>query len=457
MTMSAGAPVDVAAALDQARFRGLPLLVMLCAAAIMVLDGFDIQVIGFAAPALAAEFSVERGALAPALAASLIGMACGGFILGPWGDRRGRRPALLLSTAIFGLGTTVSAASMSIEQLVVLRFLTGIGLGGALPNATALMAEFAPPPVRAQAIAAALVGVPIGGMLGAAIAAEVIPAFGWRVIFVIGGVLPLLATVVLYVVLPESPRYLVAHAARRVELATILNRILREPRYTGAEQFTLGGAARAVEPSETGGVFALWRLRDTLALWLVFVTSLFAVYCFYSWAPVVLTSLGMDLATAVRGSLIFNSAGLIGALLVSWLMSRLGSRWTQALLGAVGAAALFAVGQIVLAVERGSGSLSTSSIMAGFAVAGFCILAVQVTMYAVAAHVYPTACRSAGVGWAQGMGRIGGVVSAFAGAFIMSRAGSAGFFFAVTGVLMITVAGILALRRHIPSRSRKAI
>jgi MFS transporter, AAHS family, 4-hydroxybenzoate transporter len=457
MNSHADTPVDVGAVLDQAQFRGLPLLVMFCAAMIMVLDGFDIQVIGLAAPALAAEFGVERSALAPALAASLLGMACGGFALGPWGDRRGRRPALLLSAAIFGFGTVASAAATSLEQLVVLRLLTGVGLGGALPNATALMAEFAPPRVRAQAIAAALVGVPIGGMLGAAIAAEVIPAFGWRVIFIIGGALPLLAAVALYFLLPESPRYLVAHASRRVELAQILNRILREPCYSGAEQFTLGGAAHAAQPADSGGVFARWRLRDTFALWLIFVTSLFAVYCFYSWAPVVLTSLGMDLATAVRGSLVFNTAGLIGSLLVSWITSQFGSRWTQALLGAIGVAALYAVGQLVLSVERGAESLPTPTLMAGFAVAGFCILAVQVTMYAVAAHVYPTSCRSAGVGWAQGMGRVGGVVSVFAGALMLSRAGAAGFFFAVAAVLAVTVVGILALRRHIPARVAHAL
>jgi MFS transporter, AAHS family, 4-hydroxybenzoate transporter len=457
MSSHADTPVDVGAVLDQAQFRGLPLLVMFCAAMIMVLDGFDIQVIGLAAPALAAEFGVERSALAPALAASLLGMACGGFALGPWGDRRGRRPALLLSAAIFGFGTVASAAVTSLEQLVVLRLLTGVGLGGALPNATALMAEFAPPRVRAQAIAAALVGVPIGGMLGAAIAAEVIPAFGWRVIFIIGGALPLLAAVALYFLLPESPRYLVAHASRRVELAQILNRILREPCYSGAEQFTLGGAAHATQLADSGGVFARWRLRDTFALWLIFVTSLFAVYCFYSWAPVVLTSLGMDLATAVRGSLVFNTAGLIGSLLVSWITSQFGSRWTQALLGAIGVAALYAVGQLVLSVERGAESLPTPTLMAGFAVAGFCILAVQVTMYAVAAHVYPTSCRSAGVGWAQGMGRVGGVVSVFAGALMLSRAGAAGFFFAVAAVLAVTVVGILALRRHIPARVPHAL
>jgi MFS transporter, AAHS family, 4-hydroxybenzoate transporter len=454
MNPQAGGQVDVGAALDHAQFRGLPLLVMLCAAAIMVLDGFDIQVIGFAAPALAAQFGVERSALAPALAASLIGMALGGFTLGPWGDRHGRRPALLLSAAVFGVFTLLTAVSTSIEHLVILRFATGLGLGGALPNATALMAEFAPPRARAQAIAAAIVGVPVGGMLGAAIAAEIIPAFGWQAIFIVGGALPLLAVAVLYFLLPESPRYLAAHASRGAELAAILNRVVGAARYTGNERFTLSTAAQTALPHESGSVFSRWRLHDTLALWVVFATNLFAVYCFYNWAPVVLTSMGMDLATAVRGSLVFNTAGLVGSLFVSFLTSRLGSRWPQTVCGVCGAAALFGVGQLVMATEQGSVTLPTATIMAGFAVAGFCILAVQVTMYAVAAHVYPTNCRSAGVGWAQGLGRIGGVLSAFVGAFMMNRVGASGFFFAVTAVLAITVAGTLLLRRHIPAAER---
>src|SRR5688572_29230422 len=175
--MVSGKPtvVDVEAVMDGTRFAGLPLLVMVCAAVILVLDGFDIQAIGFAAPAIAADLGLQRSDLVPVLAASLIGMALGGFTLGACGDRWGRRPALILSVLTFGLATLLTATASDVTALAVWRFVTGVGLGGALPNATALMAEFAPPRVRSQAITAAIVGIPIGGMVGATIAAEILP------------------------------------------------------------------------------------------------------------------------------------------------------------------------------------------------------------------------------------------------------------------------------------------
>ena len=444
--------VDVDAVLDTARFRGLPLLVMIGAATIMILDGFDIQVIGFAAPAIATDLGVDRKALAPALAASLIGMAIGGFVLGPWGDRYGRRPALLLSSLLFGLGTLATAAISSLEMLAVLRLITGIGLGGALPNSTALMAEFSPPRIRAQTIAVAIAGVPVGGMIGAAIAAEVIPAFGWKAIFVIGGVLPLFATIAIYFLLPESARYLISRPGRERELAAILNRLVDGRRFSGDERFVT--ASQAAKQS-ADGVFAAERLRDTIVLWILFGSCLFAVYCFYNWSPVVLNSLGMELATAVRGSLVFNTAGVIGSLVASSFVARFGSRVPLAVLCVIGALALYWVGQLVgtsaQAPGQGASDLPVVAIMTGIGIAGFCILALQVMLYAVAANVYPTSCRSAGVGWAQSVGRLGGVLSAFGGAAILARTGSSGFFVTITFVLALTLLAVLLLQRHIRS------
>ena len=441
--------VDVGDILDSARFRGLPLLVMACAVAVMILDGFDIQVMGFAAPALATEWGIGRGALAPAFAASLIGMAVGAFVLGPYGDRRGRRPAILLSVLCFGVGTLATAWAPNLETLIALRFLTGIGLGGALPNATALMAEFAPPKVRGQAIVAAIVGVPIGGMLGASIAAEIIPSLGWRAIFQIGGVLPLGAALVLYFKLPESARFLATQPGRTIALARILNRIVNAPRFNANQTFSVAAQGSSQQRVGLRAVLSRELLQDSLALWIIFITNLFAVYSFYNWASVVLTNIGLDLATAVRGSLVFNTAGVAGSVLASWLIARLGSRWLQAILGLIGVGAMLYVSNLVAAVTSGVGPVPVQAIMTALAIGGFCILGVQITMYAVAAHVYPTLCRAAGVGWAVGVGRLGGVLSAFVGGVLMARAGVSAFFIAIAGILGLTVIAIFVLRRHI--------
>ena len=210
MATGSDGTVDVNAVLDAARFRGLPLLVMILAACITILDGFDIQIMGLASPCIGT--GLGNGARSPCscllFAAALIGMAVGGFVLGAFGDRRGRRPAILASVLIFALGTLATTWVPNLPTLVALRFLTGIGLGGALPNATALMAEFAPPKIRSQTIAAMIIGVPIGGMLGATIAAEIVPILGWRALFAIGGILPIAALLGIFFALPESARFL---------------------------------------------------------------------------------------------------------------------------------------------------------------------------------------------------------------------------------------------------------
>ncbi|HEY8536577.1 MAG TPA: MFS transporter [Vicinamibacterales bacterium] len=446
--------VDVERILDGGRFRGLPAVIMLCMVAVLIIDGFDIQVIGFVAPALAAEFQVERGALSPVLAASLLGMGVGAFAVGPVGDRWGRRPALLSSVALFGTATLLGATVHSLEALTLWRFITGVGLGGALPNATALMAEFAPPRWRSQSIAAAIVGVPLGGMLGAAIAAELVPAYGWRAIFIVGGLLPLLAGAVIYRLVPESPRFLVTRPERARELARILNRLEGEARYNGEEQFVQSGLAPAKTTAGLRVLFSRTYLRDTVAAWLIFGTNIFAVYAFFNWAPVVLTSLGLDLATAVRGAFVYNLAGVIGALGNAWLIARFGSRWPLATLTAVGVLALVYLAFLSRSAQAAAGLQGMlPALMSGIAVAGLATNAVQIGMYGVAAHIYPTQCRSSGVGWALGVGRLGGILSSFAGGLLLTYAGGAAFFAGVALVLGVTLASVLAVSRHIPPQT----
>jgi len=450
--MSTNAPVvDVDATLDAIRFSGLPALVVFCTATILVLDGLDIQVIAFAAPSLAAEFGVERSALGPVLAAALVGIAVGGFGVGPVGDRWGRRFALLASTTLFGAATLAAATATNLEVLTVWRFVTGIGLGGALPNATAMMAEFAPPKWRSQAIAAAIVGVPVGGMMGAAAGAEIVPLYGWRTMFVIGGALPLIAAAVMYFVLPESPRYLAARGTRRADLARLLNRLSGAQRYTAEQTFVLTSSAAQGSRAGIGALFARDYVRDTLAAWLAFATNLFAVYAFFSWTPVVLSALGYELATAVRGSLVFNLTGVVGAVVTAWLIPKFGSRWPVAAAAALGILALLYLSQL----SFGDGtprSLAAAlpALMLGIAVAGFAITATQVSMYVVVAHIYPTACRASGVGWAVGVGRIGAIVSSFGGGLLLAGGGGPAFFGAVAAVLVLTLIGVLLVRRHLP-------
>jgi AAHS family 4-hydroxybenzoate transporter-like MFS transporter len=444
--------VDVDEALDRAQLRGLPLVVLTCSTVTLALDGFDIQVIGFVAPTLTAEFAVDRGALAPALAASVIGMVLGGLGVGPIGDRMGRRKALLISTLLFGVGTLLGSTASSLQALTFWRLLTGVGLGGAVPNTTALMAEFSPPRFRTQIVAVANVGVPIGGMIGAAITAPLLPLLGWRTIFAFGGVLPLIWFVVMYFVMPESPRYLATRRDKTGELAAILNRIEGTARYAGGETFVLSSSSSGKGAARLGALFSRELARDTLASWVIFGTNLFAVYAFFNWAPVALRSLGLDLETAVRGAMVFNFAGVIGALALSWTISRFGSRRPLVMSAALAAGSLFYLAWLAQVATASPGRhMPAPALMAGIALAGFTICSIQVGMLVVTANIYPTECRASGVGWANGIGRLGGMVSSIAGALLLaSRARESGLFAGVAAALVVTSLGLAMLRRHIP-------
>ena len=433
------ATVDVDRVLESGKLRGPALVVVLCATSTLILDGFDIQAVGFAAPALVDELHIARAALGPALAASLVGMAAGAASIGALGDRWGRRNTLLLSTALFGIATLLAATAASVGALALWRFLTGIGLGGALTTATALIAEFSPRRFRSQAIGATQVGVPLGGMIGAALAAELIPIYGWRSVFVVGGVLPVLSAAVMYFILPESPRFLARNPRNAPLLARLLAKIDPRARYAPTDIFVQGGEVS----TGRSGVRALFTRQlgwDTAIVSLAFLTNMYAVYAFVSWGTLVLTSLGLELATAVKGVLVFNVAGIVGVVMVSSLIARFGSRGPLALFAIVAAASLAWLAWLA------EGLLP---LMGGIAVAGAAICAVMAGMYTLAAHVFPTECRTSGVGWVLGAGRIGGITSALGGGLLLTLSGANGFFGCIAAVLLFTFASVLAVRRQI--------
>lgn len=452
--MESKATVDVDQVLESTKLRGPALVVLLCAASSLILDGFDIQAVGFVAPALVGALHVERAALGPALAASLVGMAIGAAGIGALGDRWGRRRTLLLSTALFGAASLLAATATSVATLAVWRFITGIGLGGALTAATALIAEFAPRRFRSLAIGAIQIGVPIGGMLGAMLSAELIPAYGWRSVFVIGGTLPLLIAAVMYFVLPESPRFLATRPQARESLARLLGRIDPGGRYSAGDVFVLGEEPRPAR----SGVSALFspQLRwDTAVMSLAFLTNMYAVYAFFSWAPLVLTSLGFELATAVRGLFVFNLAGIGGVIAISWLLTRVGSRRPLAVAAFAGAATLAALAWFAAtSLSHGNAADGLPTLMSGIAVAGIAINAVQVGLYALAAHVFPTECRTSGVGFSLGAGRTGGIAAALGGGALLTLSGPAGFFGWIAAALLIACVAVLLVRRQIAARER---
>jgi len=442
--------VDVAEVIDAARFGSLALLVSVLTTLALIFDGFDIQAIAFAAPRLIAEWGIDRAALAPILAAGLIGMFVGSLVLGVIGDRYGRRRALLWSLALMAAASLVAATADEPSSLAAYRFVTGLGLGGALPNAAALMMEFTPAAIRAVVVSITVVGVPIGGMLGAAIAARLVPAMGWASIFVLGGLLPALLLLFCIWLLPESPQYLSRRPERRAELAALLNRLLGASRFDGSELFTSRDVHAAGRGPGPLALFGPEHRRETLMLWLIFVSNVFAVYCFFGWTPTVLTAVGLPLPIALRGLLLFNLGGVLGAVLAAWWMSRKGSRPVLLGLVVLAIASTFAIGQVEATAE------SNLALMVLLLLAGVGISGTQVQMYTVTGSAYPAELRATGTGWALGASRLGGVLSAYSGSAVQKLgSGLAPFFNAISLVLVLTLIGVLLLRRHVPPPAQR--
>ena len=438
--------IDVGRVLDEGPWGGYQRLLVALIALAIVFDGADIQVLGIALPAMMRDWAVARGVFAPILAAGMLGMMLGAAVAGMTGDRLGRKVALLSSVLVFGVLTTATSMVTGPIPLAALRFLAGLGLGGALPNAAALASEFVPRRHRSIAVTLAIVCVPLGGTLAGLLAIRVLPVLGWRWLFAIAGLAPTAVALLLMRVLPESPRYLARHADRWAELAKDLHRM----------GYGAPAGAVFVDRSETeqmqasvGALFAREFRRDTLALWVAFFSCLLAVYLGFNWVPSLLSAAGMSPAVGGAGITAFNVGGVAGAIGGALTFARFGSKVTMLTMG--GGAVAGALGLMLVPIGHTS---PVVPIILLLGVTGGLINAVQTTMYALAAQMYPTTVRATGVGAAGAVGRGGGIVSTYAGAWALERGGSSAFFALVAAAMLASLISLALIRRHIPGVSR---
>jgi AAHS family 4-hydroxybenzoate transporter-like MFS transporter len=437
-------PVDVAALLDGGAWTSYQKRLTALAALAVIFDGFDIQILGFAIPSLIQEWDVARSDFGPVLALGLAGMAAGSPLAGYCGDRLGRRTALIACIVTFGLATMATAFVQGITGIAVLRFVTGMGAGGALPNASALAAEFAPLRRRPAAVKLTIVCVPLGGMLGGLVAAQVLPALGWRALFLIGGAAPLVLAIVLYAALPESPRFLVRRPAGWPQLGRLLARmghVLPEgTSYVDTAEPKAGGRGASLTTLFQPGL-----ARDTVGLWVAFFFCMGSIYLVFGWLPAMLTAQGLDVATASAGLAVYNLGGVVGVLMWTALISVLGSR--RPMLSGALACAASALALLLVPLQAGG---NTARLIAGLAVNGLLANAIQTSMYALAAHVYPTQVRSTGVAYSAAVGRVGALLTSFFGAAII-QAGASAYWFALAITMVFAFGGLAWVRSHFPA------
>jgi AAHS family 4-hydroxybenzoate transporter-like MFS transporter len=435
--------VDIGRVLDEGPFTSMQKMVVLLASLSIVLDGFDGQLIGYAIPDLIKEWGISRSAFAPTVASGLVGMGIGSAFGGLFADRFGRRMAVIVSVFLFGAATCAIGWAPNILTIAILRFIAGLGIGGALPTSTTMTAEFTPARRRTLAVTATIVCVPLGGMLAGLFAGVVLPLYGWRGLFFIGGAIPMVMGVLLLFTLPESPRFLARHRERWGELGSLLSRMQR-PTVAGTVFTDL--TEQVVEKKKEKGFGALFeqgRKRDTIAIWCAFFMCLLTVYSAFSWLPTMLSAEGLPTQIAGSGLTAWNMGGVLGGLGCAMVIARFGSRWPMAIASAGAVAVAFLLKTVDVAQD-------TNLLIFGLGIVGLFVNAVQCTLYALCAYIYPTNIRATGTAGGLSFGRIGAILSAFLGAAVITAGGASGYLTLLGGSMFFVTIALLVVRRHIP-------
>jgi AAHS family 4-hydroxybenzoate transporter-like MFS transporter len=401
---------------------------------VAALNGYDGQLVGFLAPSMAADLHVDVRSFGPMFAAGFLGLMMGAMSMGPLGDRLGRRPALLISTIVFGVLAGLTGFVHSLNELVLARFLTGLGLGGALPNVAALATEYMPK--RLNRIPASLIGaaIPAGAMGAGLIATVIVPGWGWRAMFYLGGLMPLMLAAVLAVALPESARYLSLDSAKQGQVRRIMAKIWPDAARLNAH---FDAPPRIAESG--GSVFELFRhgrATVTSMLWLINIMSFMVLYFIVSWMPSLLKAASLPVSAGITSITAFSFGGIVGSLAEGPLMNRFSP---ERLLFAEYIAFAMLVG-ILAAAPLSLGLVAMLSF-----VMGVTIQAAQAGLIIFAVTLYPTEIRSTGAGWSVAVGIVGSIIGPLLGGAAMLAGWSAQAIFASGAVPALCACGAVGV------------
>ncbi len=401
--------VQLSRLLDERGLSSFQVKLIIWSIFIAFIDGYDISAIAFAAPHLAKEWALKPGALGPVFSASLIGILFGSAIFGWVGDRYGRKVALIGANLLFGVFTFAAAHATNLDQMFWLRLLAGLGIGGVIPNIVAINTESAPRNLRATLAMIAVSCVTLGGAIPGLVTAVFVPQYGWQILFIIGGIAPIVIAVIAIFGLPESVKYMALHESQHGRLEKVIAMIRPDYAVPANARFVIE------DEKQFPGFNPLYLFRDGLALitpllWLMFALNLMGYYFLLSWTPTLLTAAKVPPAIVALAGAMLQIGGAAGGILLS--------RWFERQ-RFLGISMLFVIAVPVVALIGFAGLTSKPALLIVIFAAGFCVLGVQTGINVIGALVYPTSLRANGSGWELGIGRFGSIIGPLVGALFV--------------------------------------
>lgn len=406
--------IDVTSLIERQKLRGFSLRLIAWCFLIVLIDGYDQVAAAYAAPTLIRAWHVNAAGFGHVFGVGLFGVLVGSLLLGFIGDRAGRRLTIIYGSLWFGILTYACSYATTLDQLTVLRFFAGIGMGGVVPNTVALVSEYAPKARRATWITLMFSGFSIGAGGGGAIASWLLPHFGWPVLFEVGGIAAVVVALASFRLLPESVRFLILNGRSARDISRIVRQISRDVDASNHSDHHDAGVRYVIDDEKRVRATPLALFGDGLArvtplLWLLFVLNSLALHFLQNWLPILFSMSALPAAQAAKAAMMFPVGGTVGALALSRCVDRYGIA-VILLLAMLGLPVCIALGMPMPALW-----LYGAAFMSGV-----CVIGCQFALYAVAGMLYPTMLRSAGVGSAIGVGKLGSVAGSVLGGVLLS-------------------------------------
>ncbi len=435
------APVDISAVIDANKLSSFQTWVLILVGLTVVVDGFDVQAMGFVAPAIIQAWGVDKASLGPVFGAGLFGMLVGSLAFSVLADRIGRRPVLIGASVFFGLVMLATAHVTTLSELMAMRFVAGLGLGAIMPNAMALAGEFSPKRKRVSLMMWVSCGFTVGAVLGGLLSSVMIPSWGWQSVFHLGGAIPLVLAVLMYFQVPESMQFLVVRGKNTERVAQCLRKI--DPR------LHFDRDTRYLVPEAKGGapvaeLFRGGRARGTVLLWVINFMNLLNLYFLANWLPTIAKAAGLPLATAVLIGTMLQLGGVVGTVVMGPVIDRFG--FYKVLVPG------FLIAALTIAMI-GRPGISLPLLFTVVTITGLCIIGGQPAVNALAATYYPTSERSTGIGWSLGIGRVGSIVGPVLGGELIRLKWSNGDIFLALAVPVV-ISALMLLLMALDSRGK---